>query len=159
MKAVTRIYGDIDRYMREIGDAQSLEIRRDLIVQLEERMRADVGALDAAAFVTRHHFAPGTYAREIELPAGSCVVGKIHREAHANVISRGHVLVATPDGVDSLSAPLTFISHPGTKRLVIAVDDVVWTTVHANPTNTRDLEQLERELMAPTFAALEGVQR
>ena len=159
MSAVVRIHNDIDAYLAKLDAATSLAVRRELILQLEEHLRADVGAVDATAFVTRHHFAPGTYSREIELPARSCVIGKIHREAHSNVISRGHALVATPDGVMQLAAPLTFISEPGTKRLVISLDDVVWTTIHANPTNTTDLEELERLLIAPTFAALEGVQR
>lgn len=159
MNAVVRVHNDIDAYIAKLDGARSLAVRRELILQLEEHLRADVGAVDASAFVTRHHFAPGTYSREIELPAGSRVVGKIHRHAHVNVISRGHALVATPDGVVALEAPYTFISEPGTKRLVLALDDVVWTTVHANPTDTHDLEELERLIIAPTFAALEGVQR
>ncbi len=159
MNAVVPIDQDIDRYLARLGEAQSLDVRRDLLLQLEHRMRRDVDVLEPIDFVTRHHFAPGTYSREIELPAGSCVIGKIHRHAHANVISRGHVLVATPDGVLELRAPHTFISEPGTKRLVLAIDDTVWTTIHANPTNTTDLEELERQIIAPTFAALEGVQR
>lgn len=158
MNAVVR-HHQLDDFIAALGEAGSLPVRRELILQLEERLRQDADAVDAAAFVTRHHFAPGTYSREIELPIGVCVIGKIHREAHINVISRGRVLVATPDGIEYLSAPLTFVSNPGTKRCVIVLDDTVWTTVHANPTNTTDLEELERLLMAPTFAALEGVQR
>lgn len=159
MNAVTPIENEIDRYLATLSSSQSLTVRRELLLQLEEHMRKDVDAVGPEAFVTRHHFAPGTYSREIELPAGSCVIGKIHRHAHANVISRGSALVATPDGVLELRAPYTFISEPGTKRLVLAIEDVVWTTIHANPTNTTDLEELERQIIAPTFAALEGVQR
>jgi len=31
----------------------------------------------------------------------------------------------------------------------------VWTTVHLNPTNTQDLEELEEEIIAPTYEAYE----
>ena len=105
-------------------------------------------------FVTRHHFAPGSYAREIELPAGSLVVGKIHIHAHVNVLSKGRALVATPDGVEELCAPLTFVSKPGTKRAVFAIEDVVWTTIHCVG-DERDLAKIEALLIAPSFEALE----
>lgn len=104
-------------------------------------------------YVTRHYFAPGSYAREIELPEGSVVVGKIHKHAHVNVISKGKVRVATPDGITEMSAPITFISSPGTKRVVIALEDTVWTTVHV--TEETDLDKIETELIAPSFLELE----
>jgi quercetin dioxygenase-like cupin family protein len=122
---------------------------RQRILDLELELRSVPGVVGPEAFVTRHHFAPGSYAREIELPKGSRVVGKIHRHAHVNVISKGRVLVGTPDGVFELEAPLTFVSQPGTKRVVVALEDTVWTTVHVS--NSTDLGELERELMAPTF--------
>lgn len=99
-----------------------------------------------------HHFAPGAYAREILLPAGSLVVGKIHKHAHINVISRGRVMVVTDTGMYTLQAPYTFVSDPGTKRVVYAYEDTVWTTVHV--TTETDLAKLEGELIAPTYAAL-----
>lgn len=103
-------------------------------------------------YVTRHHFADGSYGREIELPAGSRVVGKIHRHAHVNVISRGRCLVATQFGVEELAAPLTFVSKPGTKRAVYALEDTVWTTIHV--TEHTDLAQIEADVIAPSFEAL-----
>jgi hypothetical protein len=47
---------------------------------------------------------------------------------------------------------MTFISAPGTKRVVYAVEDTVWTTVHVS--NETDLDKLETQLIAPTFEAL-----
>ena len=47
------------------------------------------------------------------------------------------------------------ISKPGTKRALYAKTELVWTTVHLNPTNTQDLEELEEEIIAPTYEAYE----
>ena len=130
------------------------ERRRELIVALEQALAGHPEALGPDAFVTRHHYAPGSYAREIELPAGSCVVGKIHRHAHVNVVSKGCVLVYTAeDGLLEIEAPMTFVSKAGTKRAVLALEDAVWTTVHV--TEETDLAAIERDIIAPTFAALE----
>ena len=127
--------------------------QRDAIVKLEQALHAQPDRLEARDFVTRHHFAPGSYAREIELPAGSLVVGKIHRHAHVNVVSAGRCVVATEDGTEEFVAPCTFVSKAGTKRAVDALEDTVWTTIHV--TNETDLERIEAEIIAPTFAALE----
>lgn len=96
-----------------------------------------------------HHFAPGNYARECFLPAGSVVIGKVHRHAHVNIISKGKVTVATSEGLHEYEAPLTFISEPGTKRALIVHEDTVWTTVHPNPTDTQDLALIESDVIVP----------
>lgn len=143
--------------LMEIVSAALTKQRRDGIARLEDALRKMPGAVGPEAFTTRHHFAPGAYAREIEVPAGTLVVGKIHRHAHVNVISKGRVMVATPGAdVEELEAPVTFISQPGTKRAVLALTDTVWTTVHV--TESTDLAEIERQVIAPSFDALEGPQ-
>lgn len=98
----------------------------------------------------RHHFAPGSYGREMFLPKGLVVVGKIHKHAHVNVISQGRVRVFTEqEGILELKAPLTFVSSPGTKRVVEVLEDTVWTTIHV--TDSTDLAEIEREVITTDF--------
>lgn len=96
-----------------------------------------------------HHFAPGLYAREILLPKDSLVVGKIHKHAHVNNISKGSVVVYTEFGLEEYHAPCQFISKAGTKRAVLALEDTVWTTYH--PTSEIDLEIIEEQVIAKSF--------
>jgi len=101
-----------------------------------------------------HHFADGLYAREITIPAGTLLTGKIHRTQHLNVISRGRISVWTAgDEVREIVAPFTFVAHPGTRRVGFAHEETVWTTIHA--TRETDLDRLEAELIqpAPVLAA------
>lgn len=100
-----------------------------------------------------HHFAHGLYAREITIRSGTLLTGKIHRTEHLNIVSKGRIIVWTEDGMKEVSAPFTMVSRPGTKRVGYALEDTVWTTIHA--TTETDLEKLEAELIAPTRAALE----
>lgn len=97
----------------------------------------------------KHHFAPGAYAREILLPKGSVVVGKIHKHAHVNVVSKGRVTVYTETGMRDIEAPATFVSEVGTKRVVLAHEDTVWTTVHV--TDETDLEKIEEVVIAKSY--------
>lgn len=96
---------------------------------------------------TTHHFAEGLYAREIFIPAGVLLTGKVHSGEHLNIVSQGEINVWTEDGMKTVCAPFTMVSRPGTKRVGLAIRDTVWTTIHANPTHTRDLAQLETLLI------------
>src|SRR5882672_11769090 len=79
----------------------------------------------------QHVFAPGCYARTIRIPAGTFIVGKIHKHQHVNVLSQGEVTVLTEGaGVEHLRGPLTMVSMPGTKRALYTHTDVTWTTIH-----------------------------
>lgn len=136
----------------EVMHERALQIgRREAILRLQDAII--YGGLDVGpeACPVKHHFAPGAYGREMTLPAGLVVVGKIHKHAHINVISKGRVQVFTEqDGVLELAAPCTFVSHPGTKRVVHVLEETVWTTMHV--TDKTDLAEIEREVIATDFS-------
>ena len=138
-------------------DVVKLEARTK-IMRLEAAIKAIPGHMENDCFPLKHIFAPGVYAREIMLPAGSILTGKIHREEHLNFISRGRVQVFTEHGgLEELVGPMTMISKPWTKRTVYAIEETVWTTIHHNPTNETDLVKLEEIIIAPTYGALTGL--
>ena len=99
----------------------------------------------------KHTFSDGIYVREITIPAGLFIVGKIHKHDHPNFLLSGEVIVVTEDGIEELTGPLSMISKAGTKRALYSKTELVWTTVHANPTNTEDLTELEEHIIAPTY--------
>lgn len=128
------------------GDAVTT---RNNILSFQDRL----SAMPQVECPVKHHFSEDSYGREIFLPADSYVIGKIHRHAHLNVISQGECYVLTEDGINHLKAPLTFVSLAGTKRVVYAVTDVVWTTCHV--TKETDLEKIESDIIAPTYNDLD----
>lgn len=100
----------------------------------------------------KHSFAPGIYVREIKIPAGMVIVGKLHKHEHPNFLLEGEVIVITEDGGrEYLKAPCSMISKGGTKRALYSVTDLVWTTVHHNPTDTQDLDELEEIIIAKDY--------
>ena len=101
-----------------------------------------------------HHFAPGMYAREIHMKAGDKIIGKIHKHAHINIISKGVVDVVTENGSARYKAPYTFVSEPETKRFVSIVTDTIWTTIHA--TDSTDLDDIEDEIIMKSYDNLIG---
>jgi hypothetical protein len=104
----------------------------------------------------KHSFAPGMYAREILLPPDTLIVGKIHKHAHLNIVTRGLCTVVTEFGrvtIDARNGPVTFTSDAGTKRALYVHEETIWTTIHQ--TNSTDLAEIERDIIAPTYAELD----
>lgn len=90
----------------------------------------------------RNFFADGLYAREMSLPANTVITGAVHKKEHITIISKGRIKVVRPSGVEEIAAPAIFISQPGVKNAVHVLEDAVWTTFHANPTNEKDMDVL-----------------
>lgn len=139
----------------EVMRERALQLgRREAIMRLQDAIISEGLDVGHASCPVKHHFAPGSYGREMTLPAGLVVVGKIHKHAHINVISKGRVQVFTEqEGVLELAAPCTFVSSPGTKRVVYVLEETVWTTVHV--TDKTDLAEIEREVIATDFMEVE----
>ena len=136
-------------FSKEIKSAKG-ETFRSMIFDVEKQV-SEMPEVDTPTF---HHFAKGSYAREFHLPAGAVVVGKIHKHEHPVVLSAGTVTVADEFGHETFSAPRTWISKAGVKRLVYAHEDAVFTTFHV--TDSTDLEEIEKEVIAKDYAELEA---
>jgi len=123
---------------------------REAVEQIEDAMQG----MPPAFLPIKHYFANGMYAREMTMPAGAIVTGAIHKTTHFCILSQGRVRVMSEDGIDELVAPAIIISQPGTKRAIHALEDTVWTNIHA--TNETDLDKLVEELTESTVDQLQG---
>ena len=106
-----------------------------------------------------HHFTPKdekygchTYAREMLIPKGTVIIGKIHRHQHLNFILKGQVSVATEFGKKYFTGPCVFISEVGLKRAVYAEEDTIWVTVHLTEhSGEESLDKIEQEVISPSY--------
>lgn len=122
--------------------------------QLRELERELLKLPPADAPVT-HHFAHGVYGREMFIPAGTILTGKIHKHSTLNLLMQGTIVVTTPDGVREITAPSIFTSAPGCKKVGFAKTDVIWVNVHA--TRLTDLAAIEQKFIEPEAPhSLEG---
>ena len=133
------------------------------VIGLHEPMRAKVRRLEAAVneqqqvdCPVRHYFAPGTYAREIRIPAGTVIVGAIHKTENLAVLSAGRLQLVTDDGVVEIAAPHTLTVRPGQKNAALALEDAVWTNFFPNPDGETDPDVLVEILTESTAAQLLG---
>jgi hypothetical protein len=95
------------------------------------------------------HFAPGLYLREFRMPPNSLVVGKTHLHAHPMLVTKGRAVVVSEFGREEVEAGYISISQPGAKRVVLALEETVFVTVHANPDDCRDMDVIETRTIRP----------
>jgi len=88
-----------------------------------------------------HHFSPGLYVREVNIPAGTFAIGYRQKKEHLNVFLKGKVVMLNDNGtVTELVAPMIFTGKPGRKAGYIS-EDMVWLNVY--PTEETDVATLE----------------
>lgn len=132
------------------GEVAFTEAVQQRIDDLESCLRVgiDCGALVDVRQQLRHIFTPGLYARELSLPRGTIVVTKIHNTEHPFVVSKGVVRVFIEGvGWETITAPHLGVTKPLTRRVVLIVEDCVWTTFH--PTDKKTPEEVEAEIILP----------
>jgi len=110
-----------------------------------------------------HFFTPtdddygcSTYARQLFMPKGMVVVGKLHKKPHLTFLMKGTILVVSENGGrQRLTGPLTFVSPAGAKRVFYIEEDTILTTVHlTKQTEEKDLDKVEEEVISPTYEAM-----
>lgn len=129
---------------------------RDTVERLEEKVSNLPNAIkgDSPLLPLKHSFGDGLYVRDLTIPKGMLVIGKIHKNPTLNFLLKGEITVATEDGVKRLKAPMYFISPAGSKKVGFTHEDTVWINVHA--TQETDLEKIEKEFIAKSYDELEG---
>jgi hypothetical protein len=97
-------------------------------------------------FETTHAFPTDLYARTLRLPANSIFIGGKHKSHHVLVVS-GDLSVVMDGVVRRLTGYHVIESGPSARRAGFAHAETFMTTVHANPTNERDVAALETLLI------------
>lgn len=122
---------------------------REKVFAIESQMRGMLLAgAKPAEIVVRNYYSDGVYAREITIPKGTCLTGRIHKFKNLNILVKGEMSVLTEDGIKRVKAGFTVVSPPGTKRIAYAHEECVWTTILR--TDQIDADQIQLEFTVST---------
>lgn len=143
-------YGVVMTYgAPECRDLAPLDLPKSPTLPQIKRLQDLVASVPQVPLEPEHSFAPGMYVRTLKIPAGTVVVGKMHRHAHPTLLTKGTATILTNNGMERISAPYQWISQPGAKRPVLTHTDCEFVTVHLNPGDTTDLDVLEAQIIIP----------
>jgi hypothetical protein len=121
---------------------------RERAFALENAIRANIGTgLEERTLPLRHWIANGVYVREIFMPAGTVVVGWIHKHEHVAIMQQGDISIYDETGLQRMKGPCTFISRTGVKRALYIHTDTLFTTIHSiSHLPAADIERLKQEI-------------
>jgi hypothetical protein len=117
-----------------------------------DRLQAEMVKMPQAQLETEHYFVPGMYCRRVYRPAGTLIVGKVHKHPHFFLCAKGEIIAWTDQGMKKLQAGDVVECKPGTKRVTLAAQDSIGITIHK--TDKTDLDEMEKELIEPDDLAL-----
>lgn len=129
---------------------QSLHIREAALREKIDALQADLLEYPQDDIKVTSTFAGGVYAREIFIPKGTLLIGKVHLSDHFNICLRGDLTFLTVDGPKRVVGPTMFVAPAGTKKLAYANEDSTWMNVH--PALSDDPEQIVDAVTVSTFA-------
>jgi len=82
------------------------------------------------------------------------IVGKIHKHEHFLLVLKGRAAVISEFGRMTVEAGHISNSPAGVKRIVLALEDTQFVTVHANKDDSHDLEIIEAHHIEPEILAI-----
>ena len=103
-----------------------------------------------------HSFAEGIYIREIFIPKGTFVIGKIHKLHHSFFLIQGKLRMFSENGVKDLEAPIYGVAESGTKRVAYAFEDCKFINVFPNPNNIKEIDVLEDIYVSSSYIDYEN---
>jgi len=98
-----------------------------------------------------HSFSDGIYVREMKLPKGCCVIGKIHKKSNTWFLLKGKLAIATSTGVKTYTAPIYMNAPAGEQKIAYALEDSVFINVCPNPENKENIKELELDIVTDSY--------
>lgn len=106
-------------------------------------LQAEMTPLACEPPQAEHHFLPGLYLRYFKMPAGMLCVGKTHKHKHPLMVLSGRAVIVDTTGRTEVSKGYCVASLPGVKRVVLALEDTTFVTIHQNEDDAQDLVAIE----------------
>jgi hypothetical protein len=129
------------------------------IMALQSKMKDDINVKTPETHPElnpiKHTFCKNQYIRELYISAGELLVTKIHKIEHPFFLLKGEMSILSEQGETVISAPYYGVTPVGTKRVIYSHTDCTFVTVH--PSDKKDLDKLEDELIAKDYKELEEV--
>jgi len=153
--------------MNKIIELQDFKLSKDFkksVTQLENSLKAIADnkniiagtedkpiVTDSKEIPIEHFFMDGVYVRKMTMFKDTVVVGAIHKHLHMCFLLEGHLSVVSESGTKEYIAPCYIIAEPGEKRVLYSHEDSCWYNTHKNPSNIKDVRDLEKQIVALSY--------
>lgn len=128
----------MDDFARELAEFAQLSLPDKLLSAFSDMLAMSEHQLHLPV---KEMVVDGMYVREVVIPKGTFLVGRIHRQASVNICSQGMMDIVSDTGCFTVKGPFTAISSPGVFKLGYAHEDTIWTNVFR--TDETDLSKVD----------------
>ena len=107
---------------------KDIQLLQDLLIENAdgENIEGDgKNIVHSKNFPLKHTFADGVYIRQMDMQAGSVVIGAIHNHLHAWFLLTGSLAVVTEDTTEEFISPCYVLATPGSKRVIYALEEAL----------------------------------
>ncbi len=127
---------------------KQVQALQDLIISSDAGFGDGNSIAEVPDIPISHFFADQIYIRQMNMKQDQIVVGAIHNHLHVWFLMKGRVIINNNGEIVEHIAPCYTISEPGSKRLIYALEDSIFVNVHKNPSNTKNIEELEKDIVS-----------
>lgn len=146
----------LDNSLEKVKSRENIMIVQHKIEELVANGEAESGVEGRKL---THHFTDidneygcGLYGREMFMPKGTLVVGKIHKRQGLNFLLKGKIYVATEFGKTWYTAPCIIKGEANVKRVVFASEDSIFVNVHLTKhIGEENLDKIEQDIVANDY--------
>jgi len=108
---------------------------RTLFDKLESELKK-LPQLTDEDYQLKEYYSGGLYCRQITIPAGALITGRIYKFDHIEMMVSGEITIISADGPKNTYEGFNVISAKSGKRQAgLAISDTVWMTVNQVPEN------------------------
>ena len=102
-------------------------------------------------FPITYDFSDQMYMRKMEMKKDTFVISCYHHTDHFWFLLKGKIQVNTNGEIVEHIAPCYEKSTKGAKRLITCIEDCLFINVHKNPSNTKKIKEIEKDLYSFTL--------
>ena len=135
LSSISGLMDEIKDYKENNSDDLSVVYNKGKIIDCEE-------------IPIKHSFADQVYLRQMDMSKHQLVIGAIHNHKHIWFLMTGKVSIRTNNEIITHIAPCYTVSEPGDQRVIYAHEDSIFINIHKNPSNNKNIEELEKEIVS-----------
>ena len=113
-------------------------VRKEVNAAIDE-LELKMAELETVECPLIHDFVNGQYVREVFIKAGTLLTTRIHKVKHPYFVLSGKASVWVDGmGWQLIKAPYRGTTEKGTRRIIFAWEDTIWSTVHKENIRPKD---------------------
>ena len=116
--------------MNQLSEIEVNTLLCDALVERIEQMESAMLQCEQVEIPVKSFSLNGMYAREILIPKGTLLTGRVHLFDYVDIMLSGDITVATAEGAKRFTGDNVFQGVAGRKRAGYAHEDTRWITVH-----------------------------